>query len=330
MTSSESVLVTGALGCIGAWTVGELVGRGKRVVAFDRSADLRRLHLVMKHEEVAGVKLVIGDLADTAAVEEVVRSESITQIIHLGALQLPFCKADPPRGATVNVLGTVNVFEAAHRCGIEQVVYSSSIAVFGDPISHYGVFKSANEGNARAYWTDSGLASIGLRPMTVYGPGRDQGLTSSPTKAIVAAVLGYRYEITFGGSTLLNFAPDVAQALVGAAESQPAGARVFNLNGSLASMADLVRAIEAVVPGSTGFITYRPDPLPFPEAIDTTGLSDINPPPVTPLLDAVARSVELLVRLRERGELVPEDHGLALVDGVAVDRPVPAVRRLAP
>lgn len=121
--------------------------------------------------------------------------------------------------------------------------------------------------------------------------------------------------------------PDVAQALVAAGESQPAGARVFNLNGSLASMADLVGAIEAVVPGSTGFITYRPDPLPFPEAIDTTGLKDINPPPVTPLLDAVARSVELLSRLRERGGLVPEEHGLALVDGVAVDRPVPAAGR---
>jgi hypothetical protein len=85
-----------------------------------------------------------------------------------------------------------------------------------------------------------------------------------------------------------------------------------------------------VVPGSTGFITYRPDPLPFPEAIDTTGLDDINPPPVTPLLDAVARSVELLNRLRERGELVPEEHGLALVEGVAVDRPVPAPSQPAP
>jgi UDP-glucuronate 4-epimerase len=330
MTRDESVLVTGAMGCIGAWTVRELIGRGMRVVAFDRSADLRRLQLVMKPEDVAGVKLVIGDLADTSAVEAVVRSEPIAQIIHLGALQLPFCKADPPRGATVNVLGTINVFEAARRCGIEQVVYTSSIAVFGDPISHYGVFKLANEGNARAYWSDSGVASIGLRPMTVYGPGRDQGLTSSPTKAIVAAVLGYRYEITFGGSTLLNFAPDVAQSLVGAAESQPAGARVFNLDGSLVSMAELVSAIEEVVPGSSGLITYRPDPLPFPEAIDTTGLEAINPPPVTPLLDAVARSVDLLGRLRERGGLVPEDHGLALVEGVAVDRPVPAAKQLIP
>jgi hypothetical protein len=71
-------------------------------------------------------------------------------------------------------------------------------------------------------------------------------------------------------------------------------------------------------------ITYRPDPLPFPESIDTTGLDDIKPPPVTPLLDAVARSVDLLGRLRERGELVPEEHGLALAEGVAVDRPVPA------
>jgi nucleoside-diphosphate-sugar epimerase len=119
---------------------------------------------------------------------------------------VPFCRADPPRGALVNVVGTVNVFEAARRRAgqMAPVVYTSSIAVFtaddADPASgrltaaayphppnHYGVFKQANEGNARIYWLDSGVSSIGVRPMTIYGVGRDQGMTSGPTKAFATS-----------------------------------------------------------------------------------------------------------------------------------------------
>ena len=103
------------------------------------------------------------------------------------------------------------------------VVYTSSMAVFtaedADPLTgrltatahphppnHYGVYKQANEGNARIYWLDSGLSSVGLRPMTVYGVGRDQGMTSGPTKAIVAAVLGMPYRVSFSGPTLYQYA----------------------------------------------------------------------------------------------------------------------------
>ena len=125
---------------------------------------------------------------------------------------MPFCRADPPLGARVNVVGTVNVFEAVRRRAdaMAPVVYTSSMAGYtaddADPMTgrleedaephpanHYGVYKLANEGNARVYWPDNGLSSVGLRPMTVYGVGRDQGMTSGPTKAIVAAVLGRPY-----------------------------------------------------------------------------------------------------------------------------------------
>jgi nucleoside-diphosphate-sugar epimerase len=151
------------------------------------------------------VTLVEGDVTDGTALGRALDELGITNVVHLAALQVPFCKADPVAGAKVNVVGTVNVFEAAKRRAerMAPVVYTSSIAVFSaedaDPLTgrlttaanphppnHYGVFKQANEGNARIYWLDSGLSSIGLRPMTVYGVGRDQGMTSGPTKAIVA------------------------------------------------------------------------------------------------------------------------------------------------
>jgi nucleoside-diphosphate-sugar epimerase len=71
------------------------------------------------------------------------------------------------------------------------------------PNSHYGVFKQANEGNAKIYWMEDRISSIGLRPHVVYGPGRDQGMTSAPTKAI-AAVLHKPFHIPFGGRFCFN------------------------------------------------------------------------------------------------------------------------------
>jgi nucleoside-diphosphate-sugar epimerase len=331
--TERSVLVTGAMGCVGAWTVRELAIRGLRVVAFDRSTERRRLTLVMSDEEMESVAFVAGDLVDLPTLDVVIKSENVDRIIHLGALQLPFCKADPPAGALVNVVGTANVFEAARRNAVSQLVYTSSVAVFDmpggrlehdadpRPTSHYGVYKLANEGTARAYWHDSGVASIGLRPLTVYGPGRDQGLTSSPTKAILAAATGFPYEISFGGSTLLHYVPDVAHALVEAAFANSEGAQIFNLNGARASMAEFVSAIEEAIPAAGGLIRFRPRPLPFPDDLDTTGLEAIGPPPVTPLTRGVRQSAELFQALHESGRLVLEDHGLEISGETAIDRP---------
>src|SRR5581483_3761619 len=122
-------------------------------------------------------------------------------VVHLAALQVPFCRADPIRGAQVNVVGTVSMFAAAVRTGLATpIVYASSAAAFaaadagldpsGHPETHYGVYKLANEESARVFHAENGLSSIGLRPYVGYGPGRDQGLTSAPTMAMRAAARG--------------------------------------------------------------------------------------------------------------------------------------------
>ena len=107
--------MTGAKGCIGAWTVRCLLSEGTPVVAFDLDTDPGRLRLLASDDEIGQVRRVAGDISDTAEVNRVVADEGITHIIHLAALQQPFCLADPPRGATVNVTGTVNIFEAVAR-----------------------------------------------------------------------------------------------------------------------------------------------------------------------------------------------------------------------
>jgi UDP-glucuronate 4-epimerase len=271
VVSGERFLVTGALGCIGAWTVATLVREGAHAVALDYGTDDRRLRLVASPDEVAAVTFVHADIADPDTLERVVGEHGITHVVHLAALQVPFCRDDPVRGAQVNVTGTVNVFEAARRHGLETpVAYASSAAVYdqrGDiaPRTLYGVYKLANEGTARIYAQDHGVASVGLRPFSVYGPGRDQGLTAAPTLAIEAAVRGEPYRIGFGGRTQLHYAPDVARAFVQAARSEPAGAQTFNLGGPSTAIADFVAALAAAVPGAE--TTFDEAPLPFPDEL---------------------------------------------------------------
>jgi nucleoside-diphosphate-sugar epimerase len=331
-----SVLVTGALGCIGAWTVRRLLSDGMRVVALDRSADARRLRQVTAPDQLEQVRLIEGDLTDLSAMEQILASEGVDRVIHLGALQLPFCRADPPLGALVNVVGTVNVFEAARRAGIGRVVYTSSIAVFQSgsapgsshtaseptPASHYGVYKLANEGTARAYWEDFGISSIGVRPMTVYGPGRDRGLTSAPTKAMLAAVLGCRYRVGFGGSTLFQYVGDVARSLVAAVQSSHDGAHVVNLDGVRAPIVEVVAVLRELLGTPADGIDVASDPLPFPDEIDTAGLELLGPPPVTPFAAGIAATVEFFRDLQERDLLVPEEHGLHVSGDHATDSPV--------
>jgi nucleoside-diphosphate-sugar epimerase len=327
--TEERFLVTGALGCVGAWTVRELVREGTPVVGFDLGRNDRRLAQILDPGERERVTLVAGDITDLPALERVLEVHGITNVIHLAALQVPFCRADPPLGAAVNVVGTVNVFEAASRRGLTgaPVVYAGSIGMYSPsdvdpatgrleedavphPGNHYGAYKLANEGNARIYWRDSGVPSVGLRPMTVYGVGRDQGMTSSPTVAIAAAVLGQRYEVTFGGSTLFQYAQDVARTLLLASRSHADGARVFNLGGDAVAIGDWVAAIESAVPEAAGLITVAATELPFPSAIAHDSLAALGDVPVTPHREGIAASADILRRLLAEGRLVATDQGL--------------------
>jgi UDP-glucuronate 4-epimerase len=328
-SAGERFLVTGALGCIGAWTVRTLVREDVPVLGFDLGNDTRRLQQVMLPDELARVQLVAGDITDLTALERALDEHEITNVIHLAALQVPFCRADPPLGAQVNVTGTVNVFDAVRRQGrlSAPVVYTGSIGMFSpgdaDPVTgrleedatahpgnHYGVYKLANEGNARVFWGDSGVASVGMRPMTVFGAGRDQGMTSSPTAAIAAAVLGIPFRISFGGTTLFQYAEDVARTLIMASRSDPIGARVFNLGGSRVALTDWIAAIDEAVPGAAAHLSLADTELPFPSDIAHDRLAELGSVPVTPYREAIAATADIYRNLAALGRLMPEHHGV--------------------
>ena len=243
---SERVLITGVLGCLGAWAAKAVLEDGDEPVGYDLGDATHRLELILTPEERERLTLVRGDITDLDAFARTLDEHAITRVVHLAALQVPFCRADPALGARVNVVGTVNVFEAVKERldRIPGVAYASSAAVYGPgdpspapesggtaPATIYGVYKLANEGTARLYEAESGVPSIGIRPYVVYGPGRDQGMTSGPTQAMAAAARGEGFAIGYGGVAQYDYAPAVGRAFVRAA-SAPAGAIVANFPGS--------------------------------------------------------------------------------------------------
>ncbi len=293
-------LVTGALGAIGAWSARALLERGHDVVTYDLGGSDHRLRLALNDDQLGALTRVEGDVTDLGALERVMDEHGIGGVIHLAALQVPFVREDPIAGAAVNVGGSVNVLEAVRRRGegMGPVVYASSIAALpaeggGHPGTLYGVFKRANEGTAERYFADYGVSSVGLRPHTVYGPGRDQGLTSAPTAALVAAAARVPFEVPFTGPLKLQYAPDAGEAFVRAGEADYEGASVHNLDGPVVSMRELI----GMLGDASRLITCGEEPLPFPPGVDGTSFTElIGGSVMRPIEDGVADSLE---RFRE-------------------------------
>jgi UDP-glucuronate 4-epimerase len=312
---SERFLVTGALGCIGAWTVKRLVDEGVPVWTYDLPGDPHRLRLIMDAGALAKVNFIGGDITDDKAFGRAVADNGITHVIHLAAFQVPFVKADPLQGVKVNVVGTAVVLETLRRntAQIQGFAYASSAGVYGRsamypdgvikhdspllPTHLYGVHKQADEGMARIYDQDYGLRSIGLRPYVIYGPGRDQGMTSTPTKAMLAAAVGRAYHISYGGTVVFHHADDAAAAFIQAARKSNAGtgAPVYNLGGTTESMDAVVAHIEAAAPGMKGKITFNPQPLDTAPDVDGRPLDDaIGKVHWVPMAEGVRRTIEVL------------------------------------
>lgn len=317
---AETYFITGAQGCIGSWIVKALIERGDTAVVFDRSDDSRRLSAIIPEADLANVRFITGDITDGRSVLSALSESGAQRVIHLAGLQVPTCKADPVAGALVNVAGTIHVFEAAKAIGIKRVVYASSAAVYGmndddaaldetapcEPGTHYGIFKRANEGNARVYFLDHGIDSVGLRPLTVYGVNRDTGLTSDPTKAMKSAVLGRPFHIRFGGATDFQYVADTAAAFISCAGNAPAGAHVFNLHGETVTVERIAKFINAQ--SDSELITFGGLPIPIAPAMDDSAIRRVvGDLPSTPFADGVRETMQRFAALRDAGRLDPSD-----------------------
>ncbi len=316
------VLITGGYGCIGSWITRNLLERQDQVWIYDLKQDLRRIRMILEPEELARVGFIAGDVTDLNRLREVIQQHQVTHIVHLAGLQVPVCRADPLLGARVNVLGTLAILEAVRLAegAVHRLVYASSAAVFGPPndyppgplgddvkltpTTHYGVFKCCNEGNARIAYQDHGISSIGLRPWTVYGVGRDFGMTSEPTKAIKSVAVGRPYHVSYGGWQDLQYVDDVARIFVRCLEAPYRGAKSYNLRGHVIHMERFHQALCTAEPAAQRLITFGDRQIPIAYDLDDGALQrDLGPMPRTPLEEGIQRTLARFRELHQSGRL---------------------------
>jgi nucleoside-diphosphate-sugar epimerase len=275
----KRVLITGGSGFLGAWIIRRLTARGTDVRVFDIHANRGTVADIagpVAHE----LEWQVGDIRDADAVR--LAMQGCDGVIHLAGVLTPDCSAHPVRGAEINLMGSLNVFEAAHAHGIGQVVYASSAGVYGphdalhpQPATHYGAFKLAVEGAARAYWHDRHIASIGFRPFVVYGPGRETGVSAGPSLACRAAARGEACTIGYTGASGLIYVDDVAQAFEQALLAPAQGASVYNLVGQSTTMDEVMAEIRRQVPGAQ--LKAEGPPLTIAPGISEDGLDALLP-----------------------------------------------------
>lgn len=280
---------------MGSWVARRLLARGLSVRVFATREDRSPLEAIMG-SGARNAEWYVGDVSNIAHVEEAARG--CDAIIHIAAMLGPASAADPLRCMAVNLGGTLNMFEVAKRLGIGRLIYTSSAAVFGPvdgahpfPSSHYGAFKLAEEGSARAYFEADGLPSIGFRPFVVYGPGREKGLSAGPSFACRAAARGEPYVMPFTGRTNFVYVDDCASAYEEALFVQPTKAEIFNLAGDAVTVDDFLDAVRRAEPSAQ--LRAEGAPLPFAPDLAPDGREMLLPNiQRTALTDGVAATVD--------------------------------------
>lgn len=268
------VLVTGGTGFVGLRAAAALAAAGHSVRVFDLAPRPERLPPGLDAEIVA------GDITDTASVIEA--AHGCDGIVHLAGLMTVDCARDPVLGARVNLIGSLNVFEAAKARRL-PVAYLSTAGVFGPedaihpkPMTIYGATKLAVEGAARAFSLDHGVPSLGLRPYIVYGPGISTGIAAGPSIALAAAAHRKPAQIRFSGRVGFVFVDDVARLLAAAMTAPLTGATALTMAGDTAEMDDFVTELSQQSGWSD--ITIDGPPLRIP--------ADLASDPVPPALGA--------------------------------------------
>ena len=248
----KKIIIFGGCGFLGSWIVKSFLLKGYNISIFDLKIQKELLSYVVG-KDINKIKFIQGDITNYDQVQEA--TSKMDHVINLAGLMTPDCSSNPILGAKVNVLGSINVFEALKKNNIKFLVYASSAGIFGQkdkynpfPETHYGAYKLAVEGVARAYFNEANISSVGIRPYVIYGPGREIGGTAGVTLACKAAKQGYNYTINFSGKAGFVFVEDVTNLVERLIDKAPIGAFTMNINGITTSVENFVSIIKKIIP----------------------------------------------------------------------------------
>ena len=263
------ILVTGGAGFIGSHTVDGLVGAGAHEIAV-----LDNLSAGKREQVNPAARFYHTDLRDAAAVGEVIAKEKPEVIYHLAAqMDVRRSVESPAFDAEVNLIGMLNLMEAARRHGLRRVVFSSTGgAIYGEqdtfpcdedhpcrPVSPYGVAKMATERYLFFYKVQYGIDYLALRYANVYGPRQDPHGEAGVVAIFCGRVVEGKQAAIFGSgeqSRDFVFVEDVARANLAALTSTATGA--INIGTGVETTINRLYAELAAVAG------IRSDPVHAP------------------------------------------------------------------
>lgn len=267
--SPKHWLVTGAAGFIGSNLVEALLKLGQRVRGLDnfstgKGSNLSDVRAQVGAEGARAFEFVEGDICDAARCRGACRG--VDYVLHQAALgSVPRSIEEPMATHDVNVTGFLNMIEAARKEGVQQFVYASSSAVYGDepslpkreeivgrPLSPYAASKATNELYAAAFSRSYGFRSIGLRYFNVFGRRQDpEGAYAAVIPKWIDALLqAAPVYINGDGETSRDFCyiDNVVQANLLAATTRSAEAvdKVYNIAvGEKTSLNELFQILRA-------------------------------------------------------------------------------------
>lgn len=266
----EKVLITGGAGFIGSHTTDLLIEQGVPVRVLDNLSSGHRHNLPDHHPLL---EFVEGNITDAGTVNHVM--EGVSHCLHLAAqVSVVASLEDPGFSAKQNILGYINVLNAARTAGIKRFVYASSAAIYGEPgklpldeeaaakqLSPYGLEKKINEHYADLFHRLYGFSSLGLRYFNVFGPRQD---SKSPYAGVIAffadRITANQPVTVFGDGRQTRdfiFVKDVAKANVAALQSNYQGA--CNVaTGQSTSLLDLIEALSALAGSKTPIVFSEP------------------------------------------------------------------------
>ena len=258
----KNILIFGGCGFLGSWITKSLLKKNLKITIFDLRIKTELLKNLIG-DEFNNIDFIEGDITDFEGVLKA--TKDMDYILNLAGLMTPDCSSNPSLGAEVNVKGSINVFEAIKRNNIKFLIYTSSGGVYGNedkynpfPETHYGAFKLAVEGIARAYFNESLISSVGLRPFVIYGPGREIGGTAGVTLACKAAKQNLKYTVGFSGKAGFVYVEDVTNLVERLIDKSPVGALTINVNGITASVEDFISIIKKNIPDAKVTLNGKP------------------------------------------------------------------------
>ncbi|MCL2374157.1 MAG: NAD(P)-dependent oxidoreductase [Treponema sp.] len=266
-----AVFVTGAGGFLGQALIAALIGQGREVLAFDFAAPKDAVIAAWKGK----AEFCQGDIRDAGLIAELTaKSGTSDPIFHLAGMLTTGCDRDPRAAMEVNMGGTYNVLDAALKNGKRQVLFASTISVYGrglpqpivedvplEPDGWYGLTKQAAEQVGLLYARRHGLDFRAVRFAAVAGPNRVAVGSASLFTSLIAekAARGEHYdiEVTADTSYPVVYINDAVDALLLLAETPHAQSRIYNIASGNVVVSAMVDHVKRVIPEAS--FSYKPD-----------------------------------------------------------------------